>query len=333
MKIWEGYQNGINLGGWFSQCIHTKEHYDSFITEEDFKKIAGMEMFSQKVDHIRLPVDYNLVQNKDGSFIDEGFRYIAVALEWCDRYGLNMVLDLHKTIGYSFDAGEGEKGFFDNDIYQEMFYSLWEKFSEHFGNRKNIAFELLNEVAQKEVYGKWNKIAECCIGRIRRITAETPVIIGGYWNNSVHAVKDLADFDDKNIVYNIHCYEPFIFTHQGAGWIKGMPENYRCSIKDSIKQLRCRCEDITPELLADFDGVWDCEGQIDKNYFISLLKEAAEVSQKRNRLLYCGEYGVIDNALSDDRKIWMNEINKAFGYYGIGRAAWNYKGMLFEIEL
>ena len=233
MQKWEGYQNGINIGGWLSQCVHTKEHYNSFIT---------------------------VVQEKDGAFKDEGFSYIIKAAEWCSRYGLNMVLDLHKTAGYSFDAAENEHGFFESQEYQEyqeMFYKLWEEFARVFGGNKSIAFELLNEVAEKEYCGKWNGIAGQCIGRIRKIEGSTPIIIGGYWNNSVQAVKDLPAFMDENIIYNIHCYEPYIFTHQGAEWINGMPGDFRCSIKEPLKELRHKCEEINPGLLADFDGVWD----------------------------------------------------------------------------
>ncbi len=208
MQKWEGYQNGINIGGWLSQCVHTKEHYNSFITEEDFKKIKEMRICGTATDHVRLPVDYNVVQEKDGAFKDEGFSYIIKAAEWCSRYGLNMVLDLHKTAGYSFDAAENEHGFFESQEYQEMFYKLWEEFARVFGGNKSIAFELLNEVAEKEYCGKWNGIAGQCIGRIRKIEGSTPIIIGGYWNNSVQAVKDLPAFMDENIIYNIHCYEP-----------------------------------------------------------------------------------------------------------------------------
>ena len=40
----KGYQKGINLGGWLSQCVsYTKEHFDTFILEDDIKKIAGWE--------------------------------------------------------------------------------------------------------------------------------------------------------------------------------------------------------------------------------------------------------------------------------------------------
>ena len=109
MKKFKGYMHGINLGGWLSQCNHTKERYDNFITEDDFKVIK-----SWGLDHIRIPVDYNLVEDDDGNYIEEGFDYIKRAIETCKKLGLNVVLDLHKTFGYSFDDGENESGFFDN---------------------------------------------------------------------------------------------------------------------------------------------------------------------------------------------------------------------------
>ena len=35
-------ERGINLGGYLSQCVHSTEHYDAFIQEEDIRKIASM---------------------------------------------------------------------------------------------------------------------------------------------------------------------------------------------------------------------------------------------------------------------------------------------------
>ena len=40
MRIWKGYQHGINFGGWFSQKEHTEKHYQTFITEADFATVA-----------------------------------------------------------------------------------------------------------------------------------------------------------------------------------------------------------------------------------------------------------------------------------------------------
>ena len=36
MRVFEGFQKGVNLGGWISQCVsHEKEHFDTFITKSD----------------------------------------------------------------------------------------------------------------------------------------------------------------------------------------------------------------------------------------------------------------------------------------------------------
>ena len=40
MRRFEGYQKGINLGGWLSQCVsYSKEHFDGFITKKDIENI------------------------------------------------------------------------------------------------------------------------------------------------------------------------------------------------------------------------------------------------------------------------------------------------------
>ena len=57
MKKLEGYQRGVNLGGWLSQRSREKEYLDSFITEEDIEKIA-----SWNCDHVRLPVDFENIR-------------------------------------------------------------------------------------------------------------------------------------------------------------------------------------------------------------------------------------------------------------------------------
>lgn len=49
MKSFTGYMHGVNLGGWLSQCSHSVEHYKSFISEENIRKIADM-----GADHVRL---------------------------------------------------------------------------------------------------------------------------------------------------------------------------------------------------------------------------------------------------------------------------------------
>lgn len=62
------------------------------------------------------------------------------------------------------------------------------------------------------------------------------------------------------------------------------------------------------------------------------MAEAAAVAQARNVPLYCGEYGVIDNATPEDTLAWYRMIHAAFEHYGIGRAAWSYREMDFGLS-
>ena len=47
-------------------------------------------------------MDYNVLREENGAFKEDGFGYVKSAVEWCRKYGLNVILDLHKTAGYSF---------------------------------------------------------------------------------------------------------------------------------------------------------------------------------------------------------------------------------------
>ena len=324
MKKWEGYMHGVNLGGWLSQCDHTKDRYENFIKEEDIKAISGW-----GVDHVRIPVDYNLVETGDGIYADDGFKYIDSAIEWCGKYGLNMILDLHKTYGFSFDDGENEKGFFENEKYQERFYKLWEEFARRYGNiGERVAFELLNEVTDKAFCNIWNEIATLCIKRIRSIAPNVKILIGGYYNNSIEALPDLLPPYDDRIIYNFHCYEPLIFTHQGGYWVAGMDPAFRISIDAPYSELTEATKNNLEQVSVGFDS-FDQNSSLGVEYFEKYFSEAVRIAEERNVPLYCGEYGVINLADAGDTLQWYKYISEAFEKYGIGRAAWSYKEMDF----
>ena len=296
-----GFYRGVNLGGWMSQCDYSLERLNNFITEKDIAAIT-----SWGVDHVRLPLDYNVLENENGTYKPENFARIAKAYDWCRANGLNMVLDLHKTAGYSFDVGEKEAGFFDSATYQERFYRLWEEIARNFGQHSDhIAFELLNEVTDPGFIGAWNRISLECIRRIRVIAPDALILVGSYWNNSADAVKDLAAPADSRVIYNFHCYSPMPFTHQGAPWVPALDQSARPS----------------------FD-----ESGIPANFFDKAFASAIRAAEENNTCLYCGEYGVIDRATPEDTVKWYRTIHSTFEKYGISRCAWSYKQMDFGLS-
>lgn len=278
-----------------SQCDYSTERLDCFITEKDFEIIA-----SWGIDHVRLPVDYDVAE-----LMDDGIARIRRAVDAAKRSGLNVMLDLHKAPGYSFDAGENESGFFDNREYQERFFRLWERLAEEFGrDHENVAFDLLNEITDISYLPEWKRIAAECIGRIRRFAPDSVIVIGSYNYNDVRAVRDLDAPQDDLVAYSFHCYEPHDFTHQGAYWDPNLDREKRIAFKDSGTD-------------ADmFEGLFE-----------SALEKAAEYGAD----LYCGEYGVIDVASPEDALEWYKVINSVFERHGISRTAWSYKEMDFGL--
>ncbi len=295
-----GFYRGVDLGGWFSQCDYSEDRLEHFITEKDLDKIV-----SWGLDHVRIPIDYNVVEKDDGEFIPEGFFRIGRAIGWCKARNLKVVLDLHKTAGFSFDVGEAESGFFSSEKFQNRFYRLWEELARRFYDPENVAFELLNEVTDESFIDAWNRISRTCIERIRPVAPKALILIGSYHNNSVDAVKDLAAPADDRVIYNFHCYSPLEFTHQGAYWVPDMAPDFRQSFE---------------------------EAAIPEDYFEKAFASAVETAEKNNTALYCGEYGVIDRANPEDTVKWFRLIHAAFEKYQISRAAWSYKEMDFGLS-
>ena len=192
-------ERGINLGGYLSQCVHSTEHYDAFIQEEDIRKIASMGF-----DHVRLAIDYEVLEDEYGRTREEGFAYVTRVVEWCKRQGLNIVLDLHKAYGYDFNnAGDQKKNIlFTNKMVQKRFVNLWIKIAEHYANETHVAFELLNEVVEQENAEAWNLLIAETVDAIRRIARDTIIIYGGIQWNSVKTLK-LLEIKILEIVFVI----------------------------------------------------------------------------------------------------------------------------------
>ncbi|MBR6296927.1 MAG: cellulase family glycosylhydrolase [Treponema sp.] len=327
MRDFAGFKKGVNLGGWFSQCDYSKERLDGFIKEDDFSVIA-----SWGLDHVRLPIDYNILESEDGSsYLEEGFARIQRAVDLCRKNSLNIILDLHKTAGYSFDTGENQTGFFDSPDLQERFYRLWLEIAKRFGNNDDIAFELLNEVTDKAFSESWNRIATECIKRIRTVCPKTYILIGGYWNNSIDALPDLPLPQDDFVVYNFHCYEPFLFTHQAASWLEpiGMRPDFAISFPVDSKIYHENMEKMFSQYIGSMKNM---DGTFDASVFETLFSKAVRLAEERNVPLYCGEYGVINKAEPEATVKWFEAIHSVFEKYGISRAAWTYRQMDFGLS-
>lgn len=321
MKLYRG----INFGGYLSQCEHTLDHYATFITKEDVKKVKDLGF-----DHIRLPIDYEVLETKEGFEYTEGIAYVNQFLLWCEEYEMDVVLDLHKAYGYDFnDAGDPNKNnLFANEELQKRFVDLWTRLAQHYGKLPYVAFELLNEVVEEHVADNWNKLIDVTVNAIRRYAPDTPIIYGGIQWNSARTLKLLNKPEDDNIIFTFHMYEPLIFTHQKAYWVPNMPMDKTIeypATMDYYKEMSAligyKGKDVT---------VSECK-EMGKPFLIEMIKEAVDMAKEAGVRLYCGEFGVIDRAPVEDTLRWYRDIFDVFKQFDIHAAVWSYKEMDFGV--
>jgi licheninase len=117
-----------------------------------------------------------------------------------------------------------------------MMAETWKHVAAHYAEnpREDLFFELLNEPDMsdgKVTAAQWTVAAQAMIDSIRSVDKKHTILFGDAQWYSINLLTKRTPFTDDNIVYVIHTYEPFVFTHQGGSWtdyatIKGIPFPY-----------------------------------------------------------------------------------------------------------
>ena len=325
MQKLTGFMAGANLGGWISQYgAYDHDHFGSFIVEDDIKLIASWGM-----DHIRIPVDCPVLEDETspGKYLDRGFGYLENGVAWAKKHGLNAVIDLHKAPGFSFSTLE-ENSLFTDPARQMQMIELWREIARRFkGEGANVMYELINEVVEPDS-SRWNPLAQKLISAIREIDADHYIVVGGNNYNSVTELVNLEIIDDPKIVYNFHMYVPMLLTHQHASWVKDLLEfNRDVRYPSDLSAYR----DYAKKYPLKDLGALEKFGKVDAEYVRWFMQPAVDFIEKHGKPMYCGEYGVIDNADAESRGNWTEDVSDFLLENGIGRAVWSYKQMGFKL--
>ncbi|TGY36144.1 endoglucanase [Microbacterium laevaniformans] len=124
---------------------------DEFVTERDFALIAQLGF-----DHVRLPLNARGVIADDGSFQEDGFALIARAVEWAERHGLRVLIDLHGAPGGQTgtnidDSPRGIPELFMAEHYRAQTVALWREIARRFRDSETVlGYDLLNEPLPNE---------------------------------------------------------------------------------------------------------------------------------------------------------------------------------------
>jgi aryl-phospho-beta-D-glucosidase BglC (GH1 family) len=291
---------------------------ETFITAGDFANVK-----SWGFDHVRVPVDsYLFFTGEEEKPIESRLANLERAVELAKQNGLKLILDLHECPGHEFSEvtkSPVQKLFSDDDTYIKKTERIWACLAERYAQKGHVLFETLNEpvAPTPEI---WNKVKDRLCREIRRHAPSSTIITGSNMWNWPSTYDSLTPFDDDNVIYSVHFYEPLLFTHQKAPWI-GNPE---------IGEERTYPGDYGPGFVRKYgltlsSGVWD-RGR--------LAAEFAPVNtfrKKYNASVICNEFGVYTPVELQAQLRWYDDMLSVLKEMEIGFSYWNYKNLDFGI--
>ena len=115
---------GVNISHWLSQSNVRGEARAAYFTEKDVAYIA-----SEGFDHLRIPIDEEQMFYEDGKKDTEAFALLHNALDWCRKYDLRAVVDLHILRSHHFNA-KSRPLFTDAKAQESLYECGREKISE-----------------------------------------------------------------------------------------------------------------------------------------------------------------------------------------------------------
>lgn len=188
---------------------------NNYITEADIAFIA-----STGANTIRLPFHYKLFTDEDYMGLaanQDGFQRIDQVVEWCRKYGLYVILDMHDApggqTGDNIDDSYGYPWLLECEASQALYADIWQRIADHYKDEPVIlGYDLLNEPIAPYfgddvavLNSKLKALYRLGFDAIREVDKHHIIILGGaQWNSNFEPLDD-CNFDEQ-VMYSCHRY-------------------------------------------------------------------------------------------------------------------------------
>jgi endoglucanase len=317
-------KRGTNLSHWLSQDFGWEPKY-TYINEKDIQFIDSLGF-----DHVRIPIDEKEMWDENGKPIVKAFECLSNCLDWCEKFGLKAIVDLHTVRSHHFNAANegGTNTLWTDEKAQSNFVNLWVQLSDTLKKRNNnlVAYEILNEAVAPE-HDDWNKLLNKAIAVIRKAEPERTLVIGAnMWQIAPNLQYLKLPEGDKHIILSFHTYSPLAFTHHEADWtaLKAYtgPVHYPGQIITTADYEKY----IDKNNKALVDGTAEALDVWNKEKLFDVFKSGLEYAHSKNLPLYCGEFGCLPTVDRKDRMAWYTDMIDLLEENGVAWSNWEYKG-------
>ena len=188
---------------------------DNYVTEADIAFIA-----STGANTIRIPFHYKLFTNEDYMGLtanQDGFERIDQVVEWCRKYGLYVILDMHDApggqTGDNIDDSYGYPWLLVCEASQALYADIWQRIADHYKNEPVVlGYDLINEPIapyfgddMAMLNSKLKALYRLGFDAIREVDPNHIVMLGGaQWNGNFEPLDD-CNFDEQ-VMYTCHRY-------------------------------------------------------------------------------------------------------------------------------
>ncbi|MER3428493.1 MAG: hypothetical protein C4334_10400 [Pyrinomonas sp.] len=315
-------QHGINTSHWFAQILggrpYTREHLESHTTEADIRLIEAMGF-----DHVRLSVEPAPLWNQtDPAKLNaEYLSYLDRAIEKILAHDLAVIIDIHPTDEFKLKLR-------DDDRHAEAFARFWRALAAHLSRTdpERVFLEAINEPMVEDGY-RWMGIQAKLVAAMREGAPRHTIIACGHRWSGLGELLFLEPLADRNVIYNLHFYEPMAFTHQGATWAG-----------PNLPSLRNVPYPVTPEAIAPLLATLNDEEarEVLRAYgnarwngarIEAEIAKAAQWAARHGVRVICNEFGVYRRfSPPEARAAWLRDVRTALEKHGIGWTMWDYQG-------
>lgn len=222
------------------------DNSDSYPSADSFRQLKSL-----GANIVNLEVQYLWTIDKPYKPDELEFRLLTQALDNIRAANLSAVVAVRGGPGRNdmlagLDEANFSYAFYGDSEAQDAYISMLEDAVARIGNRSEvIAFEPLVEPTPQEYFddyenfsksaAMWNGFAQRAITAVRAAGFNKAIVIEPILWGEPDEMPLLKKFDDSNIVYSIHTYQPFDYTHQYGPYNYTYPGEIKGEYYDEAK--------------------------------------------------------------------------------------------------